>query len=260
MKPPVPTVAGRSASLEWVFGDGAKAVTGATTTHTYPVAEPMTAIVTTVDSAGARSAPIPIKISTGALKAKQKTGTRLVGTLTDQQSDDGLADQEVLALKCANRKTPLAQCDAVGTTVSKDSGKFILKIPAVQKPGEILLSFGGTATHKASEPARFPTFKWVKVLPQPAVTFKVSDKTVSKGAVVSLSGTVKPGKKGKKLQLQQFYRGKWRAITKATISDKGTYRAPFKVKRAGTIKVRAVVPQTDHTLISISRTQRITVT
>ena len=98
------------------------------------------------------------------------------------------------------------------------------------------------------------------MLPQPAVTFKVSDKTVRKGAVVSLSGTVKPGKKGKKLQLQQFYRGKWRAITKATISDKGTYRAPFKVKRTGTIKVRAVVPQTDHTLVSISRTQKITVT
>ena len=80
--------------------------------------------MTTVDSAGARSAPIPVKLSTGALKAKQKTGTRLAGTLTDQQTDDGLADQEVLAFKCANRKTPLAQCDVVGTTVSKAGGKF----------------------------------------------------------------------------------------------------------------------------------------
>ena len=259
MKVPTPEVAGRTASLEWVFGDGATAVTGATTSHTYPVAEPVTAIVTTVDSAGARSAPIPIEISTGALKAKQKSGTRLVGTLTDQQTDDGLANQEVLAFKCADRKTPLAQCDAVGSTVSKTSGKFALKIPAVKKPGEILISHAGAATHKASKPARFPTFKWVKVLPQPTVTFKVSDKSVSMGAVVSLSGTVKPNKLGKKLQLQQFYRGKWRAISKATISDRGTYRAPFKVRRTGTIKVRAVVPQTDHTLVSISRTQRITV-
>jgi hypothetical protein len=259
MKVPTPEVAGRTASLEWVFGDGAKAVTGATTSHTYPVAEPVTAIVTTIDSAGARSTPIPIEISTGALKAKQESGTRLVGTLTDQQTDDGLADQDVLAFKCASRKTPLAQCDAVGTTVTKAGGKFALKIPAVKKPGEILISHAGTATHKASKPARFPTFKWVRVLPQPTVTFKVSDKSVSKGAVVSLSGTVTPNKLGKKLQLQQFYRGKWRAISKATISDRGTYRAPFKVRRTGTIKVRAVVPQTDHTLISISRTQRIMV-
>jgi hypothetical protein len=259
MKVPTPEVAGRTASLEWVFGDGAKAVTGATTSHTYPVAEPVTAIVTTVDSAGARSAPIPVEISAGALKAKQKSGTRLVGTLTDQQTDDGLADQEVLAFKCTSRETPLAQCDAVGTTVTKAGGKFALKIPAVKKPGEVLISHAGTATHKASKPARFPTLKWVKVLPQPTVTFTVSDKTVSKGAVVSLSGTVKPNKSGKKLQLQQFYRGKWRGISKATISDLGTYRAPFRVRRTGTIKVRAVVPQTDHTLVSISRTQRITV-
>jgi hypothetical protein len=130
----------------------------------------------------------------------------------------------------------------------------------VKKPGEILLSHAGTATQSAAQPARFGTSKYILVLPQPAVTLKVSDKTVAEGAVVSLSGTVKPGKQGKKLQLQQFYRGKWRAITKAKISDKGTFKAPFKVRRTGKIKVRAVVPQTDHTLISISRTQRITVT
>ena len=257
MKVPSPEIAGRTASLEWVFGDGAMAVTGATTSHTYPVGEPVTAIVTTVDSAGARSAPVPIEISTGALKAKQKTGTRLVGTLTDQQSDDGLADQEVLAFKCANRKTPLVQCDAVGTTVTKAGGKFALKIPSVKKPGEILISHAGTSTHKAGKTARFGTLKWIKVLPQPAVKFRVSDKSVRKGAVVSLSGTVKPNKSGKKLQLQQFYRGKWRAISKALISKQGSYRAAFKITRTGTIKVRAVLPQTDHTLISISRTQKI---
>ena len=46
MKPPTAAVAGRTASLEYVFGDGAKAVAGASTSHTYPVTSPVVALVT----------------------------------------------------------------------------------------------------------------------------------------------------------------------------------------------------------------------
>ena len=74
MKPPTAAVAGRTASLEYVFGDGAKAVAGATTSHTYPVTSPVVALVTVLDSAGARSTALQVKIGAAAVRGKQKEG------------------------------------------------------------------------------------------------------------------------------------------------------------------------------------------
>ena len=108
MKPPTAAVAGRTASLEWVFGDGAKAVTGATTSHTYPVANPVVALVTVVDSAGARSAALQVHIGASALRGKQVEGHLIKGLVADQDTGEGIGDQVVLGYRCPTRNTPVA--------------------------------------------------------------------------------------------------------------------------------------------------------
>ena len=108
MKPPTAAVAGRTASLEYVFGDGAKAVAGASTSHTYPVTSPVVALVTVLDSAGARSTALQVKIGAAAVRGKQKEGNLVIGSVTDQDTGVGLGDQEVLAYRCDTRHTPIS--------------------------------------------------------------------------------------------------------------------------------------------------------
>ena len=108
MKQPTAAVAGRTASLEYVFGDGAKAVAGASTSHTYPVTSPVVALVTVLDSAGARSTALQVKIGAAAVRGKQKEGNLVIGSVTDQDTGVGLGDQEVLAYRCDTRHTPIS--------------------------------------------------------------------------------------------------------------------------------------------------------
>jgi hypothetical protein len=133
MQQPASPVPGRTVSLEWLFGDGAKALTGASTSHTYPVAEPVTAFVTAVDSAGARSPAVAVPISASALRAKQKEGHLITGELTDQETDAGDGSEPVLGYRCATRHTPVVQCDLIGKTTTGSSGKYRLRIPWVKK-------------------------------------------------------------------------------------------------------------------------------
>jgi hypothetical protein len=258
-KTPTAAVAGRTSSLEWVFGDGSKAVTGATTTHAYPVSQPVTAVVTTVDSAGARSTGVQVKIGASALRGKQREGHLVTGELTDQDTGEGLASQEVHGYRCATRNTPVAGCEDVGTATTKSGGTYRLRIPEVRRKGFVLVSTSGTATTSATEPARFGSRRYIAVLPQPNVTLKVSKKQIRQGGTVRLSGTVEPGKKGKTVRLQGFIRGKWRTVRKATISQRGTYAASYVVRVPGQdkLKVRALVVGTARTLEATSKVRRI---
>ena len=258
MKQPTAAVPGRTASLEYVFGDGAKATAGATTTHTYSVANPVVALVTVVDSAGARSGALQVKIGASALRGKQVEGNLVTGSVTDQDTGKGLGGEDVAAYRCTTRNTPIAQCDEVGAAVTKASGNYRLKIPEVKKKGFVLVVHGGTATTSASTQARFGSKRSIDVLPQPDVTLKVSSKQVRPGGSVRLSGKVEPGKKGKTVRLQGFVGGKWRSIGKTTISQQGRYSMTYVVRAPGTkVKVRAVVDGTAKTLQATSPVRKI---
>ncbi len=258
MKQPTAAVPGRTASLEYVFGDGAKATAGATITHTYSVANPVVALVTVVDSAGARSGALQVKIGASALRGKQVEGNLVTGSVTDQDTGKGLGGEDVAAYRCTTRNTPIAQCDEVGTAVTKASGNYRLKIPEVKKKGFVLVVHGGTATTSASTQARFGSKRSIDVLPQPDVTLKVSSKQVRPGGSVRLSGKVEPGKKGKTVRLQGFVGGKWRSIGKTTISQQGRYSMTYVVRAPGTkVKVRAVVDGTAKTLQATSPVRKI---
>ena len=256
---PTAPVAGRTAALEWVFGDGSKALTGATTTHSYPVSQPVTAVVTTVDSAGARSTAVQVKIGAGALRGKQKEGHLITGELTDQDTGAGLGGQELLAYSCATRNTPIADCDDVGKATTKASGAFRLRIPEVEKKGFVLVSHAGTASTSAIAPARFGSTRYLAVLPQPHVTLRVSKREARPGGTVRLTGSVEPGKKGKTVRLQGFVRGKWRSIGKATISQQGTFamRYVVRVPRQDKVELRAFLPGTARTLEATSKVRKI---
>ena len=195
--PPVAAVPGRLASIEWVFGDGAKALTGATTTHTYPTANAVLALATVVDSAGARSATIQVRIAGARLRVKQASGNRVTGVLADQDTGKGVPGQQVDAYRCASRSTPLAQCDRIGTGATRADGSYRIRIPEVTKKGVALVAYAGTASKSANEPARFGSQRALTVLPQPDVSLRVSDKTVRPGATVRLSGKVEPGRRAR---------------------------------------------------------------
>ena len=261
MKPPTAAVAGRTASLEYVFGDGAKAVAGASTSHTYPVTSPVVALVTVLDSAGARSTALQVKIGAAAVRGKQKEGNLVVGSVTDQATGVGLSNQEVVAYRCATRNSPISTCDSVGTASTRSTGKYRLKIPEVKKKGFVLVAYAGTATTSNSQPARFGAARAIDVLPQPEVTLKLSQKQVRPGGTVTLSGKVQPGKKGKTVRLQGFIRGTWRSIGRTTISRQGSYALAYVVRVPGRdkVKVRAVVDGTAATLLATSPVKRITI-
>lgn len=254
MGTPAAGVAGRTATLEWVFGDGATAVAGATTTHTYPVANPVTALVTTVDSAGARSTSLQLKVAAGRLRVKQPEGDRITGVLADQDTGNGVAGQQVVAYRCATGSTPVGKCEKLGSATTRSTGAYRIRIPEVTKKGVVLVAHDGTGTTSASVPARFGSQRYLTVLPQPDVTLRVSDRTVRPGATVRLTGKVKPGKKGKTVRLQGFLRGKWRSIGKATISATGRYAASYTVlaPKQDKVKVRALMPGTAATLEATS--------
>ena len=262
MQPPTAAVTGRSASVEYLFGDGAKALGGPTATHAYPTTNPVIALVTVVDSAGARSNALQVKISGSAIRAKQQEGNLITGMLADTDTGNGVADQEVLALRCPTRNTPIAGCDQIGSAVTRADGSYRLAIPEVTRKGFVLVSHGGTATTSITQPARFGSSRYLEVLPQPDVTLQVSRKTVRPGATVRLTGRVHPGKTGKTVRLQGFIRGKWRSIGKATISSTGGYSATYRVRVPGQpkVKVRALVPGTAATLEALSQVRVIRVT
>jgi hypothetical protein len=260
MQPPAAAVPGRSASLEWVFGDGAKAVTGATTSHTYPTANTVIALVTVVDSAGARGNTLQVKIAGTVLRAKQKAGDLITGDLADPDTNTGIAGARVLAYRCATPKTAVTSCDRIGTTATRPNGHYRLGIPEVTKKGFVVVYQAGSATTSIAQPARFGSSRVVPVLPQPIVTLHVSKKAVTPGTIVRLTGKVQPGKKGKTVRLQGFIRGKWRSIGKATISQQGRYAASHRVAAAPgqkKLKVRAVVPGTAATLGASSVVKKI---
>jgi hypothetical protein len=261
MRTPTAAIAGRTASLEYVFGDGAKAVAGASTSHTYPVAGPVVALVTVLDSAGARSTALQVEIGAAAVRGKQKEGNLVIGSVTDQGTGVGLGDQDVLAYRCDTRHTPMAQCDPVGTATTRASGRYRLEIPEVKRKGFLLVAYAGTATTSSSRPARFGDARFVDVLPQPDVTLEPSRKQVRPGGTVTLIGEVRPGKKGKTVRLQGFIRGTWRAIGKTALSQQGDYALAYVVRVPGrdTVKVRAVVDGTARTLRATSPVKRITI-
>jgi hypothetical protein len=167
----------------------------------------------------------------------------------------------VLAYRCDTRHTPIGQCDSVGTATTRSTGKYRVKIPEVKKKGFVLVSYAGTATTSASQPARFGATRYVDVLPQPDVSLRLSRKQVRPGGTVTLSGKVQPGKKGKTVRLQGFVRGKWRSIGKTTISQRGGYALAYVVRVPGRdqVKVRAVVDGTAATLLARSPVKRITI-
>jgi hypothetical protein len=257
--PPSAAVPGRTASLEWVFGDGAKAVTGPTTSHTYPVANPVVALVTVVDSAGARSSTLQVHIGASVVRGKQVEGHLIKGKVADQDTGEGLGGEVVLGYRCPTRKAPVSDCSQIGKSVSKANGAYRLRIPEVQKKGFVRVSHAGTPTTSADESARFGDSRVVDVLPQPEVTLKVSDKSVRPGATVRLTGKVQPGKKGKTVRLQGFIRGKWRSIGKTTISQRGTYALRYAVRVPGQdkLRVRATVDGTAQTLKARSKVRTI---
>jgi hypothetical protein len=261
MKPPTAAVAGRTASLEFVFGDGAKAVAGAITSHTYPVTSPVVALVTVLDSAGARSTALQVKIGAAAVRGKQKEGNLVVGSVTDQATGVGLGDQEVRAYRCGTRNTPTSTCDSVGTATTRGTGKYRLEIPEVKKKGFVLVAYTGTATTSNSQPARFGAARSIDVLPQPEVTLELSKKRVRPGGTVTLSGRVQPGKKGKTVRVQGFIRGTWRSIGKTTISQQGGYALAYVVRVPGRdkVEIRAVVDGTAKNLLATSPVKRITI-
>jgi hypothetical protein len=260
VQPPSAAVPGRSAQIEWVYGDGSRAVTGPTTAHAYPTTNPVIALATVVDSAGARSNTLQVHISGGRLRVKQAAGNRLKGVLADQDTGNGVASQQVDAYRCASRSTPLAQCDRIGTGATRSDGSYRIRIPEVTKKFVAVVAYVGTASKSATDPARFGSLRSLAVLPQPDVTLRVSDKTVRPGASVRLSGKVEPGKKGKTVRLQGFLRGKWRAIGKATISSTGKYVASYVVlaPKQDKVKVRALMPGTAATLEATSDVRKIT--
>jgi hypothetical protein len=260
VQPPSAAVAGRTAQVEWVYGDGSRAVTGPTTAHAYPTTNPVIALVTIVDSAGARSTTLQVHISGGRIRAKQVEGNRLKGVLADQDTGNGVPDQQVDAYRCAARNTPLAQCDRIGTGATREDGSYRVRIPEVTKKGIVVVAYAGTASKSPADPARFGSGRALTVLPQPDVTLHVSDKTVRPGTTVRLSGKVEPGKQGKTVRLQGFLRGRWRGIGKATISATGRYAASYVVlaPKQDKVKVRALMPGTAATLEATSDVRKIT--
>jgi hypothetical protein len=254
VQPPAAAVAGRSAQVEYVYGDGSKVAGGATASHTYPTDNPVVALLTTVDSAGARSTSVQVRIAGDRVRAKQAAGNRLSGLVADQDTGAGIPGQQVDAYRCPSRGAAIAQCEPIGTGVTRASGAYRIRIPEVTKKAVVLVAYGGGASKSATDPARFGALRYLTVLPQPDVTLKVSDKRVHPGATVRLSGTVEPGKKGKVVRLQGFIRGKWRSIGKATIGQDGRYRTTYVVRAPNQpkVKVRASLPGTAATLESIS--------
>ncbi len=256
---PTALVPGRTVSLEWVFGDGTKALTGTTTSHTYPVAQPVVAFVSSIDSAGARSPAVAVPIAASRLRGKQREGHLITGLLADQETGEGVPAQEVLGYRCATRATPISECRPTRTATTKGDGSYRLRIPEVTKKGFVLVVHRGSGSTSVDDPARFASRRYIEVLPQPEVTLKVSKKQVHPGAAVRLSGRVEPGKKGKTVRLQGFLRGKWRSVGKATISQQGTYAASYVVRAPGQdkVKLRAFLPGTARTLEATSHVRRV---
>jgi hypothetical protein len=254
VQPPAAAVAGRSAQVEYVYGDGSKVAGGASASHTYPTANPVVALLTTVDSAGARSTSVQVRIAGDRVRVKQAAGNRISGALADQDTGQGIAGQQVDAYRCPSRGASIAQCEPIGTSTTRASGAYRIRIPEVTRRAVVLVAYGGGASKSATDPARFGAFRYLTVLPQPDVTLKVSDKRVRPGATVRLSGKVEPGKKGKTVRLQAFIHGKWRAVGKATVSQRGTYGTTYVVRAPNQpkVKVRALLPGTAATLESTS--------
>ncbi len=130
-------------------------MTGTHHAHTYPTPNAVVALATVVDSAGARSSTIQVRIAGARLRAKQVAGNRLTGVLADQDTGNGVPSQQVDAYRCASRSTPLAQCERIGTGATRADGSYRIRIPEVTKKFVALVAYAGTASKSATDPARF---------------------------------------------------------------------------------------------------------
>jgi hypothetical protein len=82
------------------------------------------------------------------------------------------------------------------------------------------------------------------------VSFKVSDSTPKRGALVRFSGTVAPAHDGKPVLIQKKTASGYKTVARTTMVDNGTatskYSKKVKIRRSGTYRVIAESVDQDH--------------
>jgi hypothetical protein len=91
--------------------------------------------------------------------------------------------------------------------------------------------------------------------PKAAVTVKANaaKSTVKTGSTIKVSGTAKPVGLNAKVQLQIKKNGKWKTMAEKALAADGSYKLKTNAPgKAGTVKLRVVVPETNSTAFSKS--------
>ena len=91
------------------------------------------------------------------------------------------------------------------------------------------------------------------------VSMKSNVSTVHRGAVVTLSGLVRPMYPGQKVAIEQYLNWTWKTIGYATLSSASTYTFTWTARTNGTFSFRASMTAQADSLANVSATRRIVV-
>ncbi len=92
-----------------------------------------------------------------------------------------------------------------------------------------------------------------------AVTAKVADDSLRKGAQLVVKGVTEPKQDGARTTLQRYAGGKWRKLDTGRTKTNGSYAFAHKITSKGTWKVRVLVAATDSNLAGTSPVRKVTV-
>jgi hypothetical protein len=187
------------------------------------------------------------------LTIKSSAGTVTFGrTVTISGSTKGMAAGTVIEVQ--QNPYPYAGFKPTGKTgVVDPSGNY--SIPGITPQ----MNTQYKVTAKTSPPTESGT-EFVQV--RLRVSFKVSDSTPKKGALVRFSGTAAPAHDGKPVLIQKKTSTGYKTVARTTLLDNGTdtskYSKKLRIRRSGTYRVVVQAVDQDHLDgTSRSRTLRV---
>ena len=232
----------------WTFGDGSAArTTTPTVTHQYVTSTPRSVTVTALDSAGAISDAVPVKLAGTTVTAAQVGVAKLAGTIADASSGKRI-DGTVRLYRCSSGAKTISACNRVATTSSK-AGTWSFSIPRPSSKLVYVVATDGSAS-------RIGGLQYVAVWPTSRIKFH-APKKVTHNHLFKLTGRVfSPGQPGKYVVIQRRVGKSWKTFTKIRLNGSSTYTKRVKLHR-GTSYLRAVMPTSKVSLTAVSWPRRV---
>ncbi len=189
-----------------------------------------------------------VSVQPAASRITYGQSTRLVGKLTDAQSDAGLSGKELRFYKMGPGATTWALFTHLTTAAD---GSYSLPVsPRVNTRYEV--RFAGSTQRLGSVSA--PT----RIMVAPRVSLWASSTQGPVGTTFRLSTSVSPNKAGHTVVLQRLVDGAWKRVTSKTLSS--TSRATFAVApRKGTYAYRIYLPGDQTNASALSPTIKLRV-